>query len=77
MQIVTTREFRSNQSRFLNEAKMGKDIILISRLGSFRIMPVSEQDSIVNKEIRSSLEEVKAHIQGKVNLSHAKDLEFL
>lgn len=77
MQIVTTREFRSNQSRFLNEAKMGKDIILISRLGSFIIVPVSEQDSIVNKEIRSSLEEVKAHIQGKVNLPLAKDLEFL
>ena len=77
MQTVTTREFRSNQSRFLNEAKMGKDIILISRLGSFRIVPVSEQDSIVNKEIRSSLEEVKAHIQGKMNLPLAKDLEFL
>lgn len=76
MQIVTTREFRSNQSRFLNEAKMGKDIILTSRLGSFRIVPVSEQDSIVNKEIRSSLEEVKAHIQGKMNLPLAKDLEF-
>lgn len=76
MQIVTTREFRSNQSKFLNEARMGKDVILTSRIGSFRIVPISENDSIVNKEIRSSLEEVKAHIEGKTNLPLAKDLKF-
>lgn len=76
MQIVTTREFRSNQSKFLNEARMGKDVILTSRIGSFRIVPISENDSIVNKEIRSSLEEVKAHIEGETDLPLAKDLKF-
>lgn len=76
MQIVTTREFRSNQSRFLNEVKKGEDVILTSRIGSFRIVPVSEDDTIMNKEILSSLEEVRNHIKGNMSLPLAKDIEF-
>ncbi len=39
MVVVSTRDFRNNQTKYLNLAKSGEHVILKSRLGSFRIFP--------------------------------------
>lgn len=35
MQVVTAREFRANQGKFLNAAKSGQSVLLTSRYGNF------------------------------------------
>lgn len=74
MQIVTTRDFRTNQTRYLNLAKQGHDVVLVSRTGSFRLVPVSDDDRIMRdnnlspeqfSDIRNGLNQLA---QGKTHL---------
>lgn len=76
MEIVSAREFRSNQGKFLNYAKAGKSVVLTSRYGNFKITPVSDEDEIVRRDMHAACAEVKAHIEGKTQLTDAKDLVF-
>ena len=39
MVIVSTRDFRTNQTKYLNLAKAGEHVVLKSRAGNFRIYP--------------------------------------
>ena len=64
MQVVSAREFRANQGKFLNAAKRGQSVLLTSRYGSFKITPVSEEDTLTER-ICKGLEEVKDIIDGK------------
>ncbi len=74
MQIVSAREFRANQTKILTAAKNGETIILTSRIGKFKIVPITSEDKIVERDILASLEEVKAHIDGKIDLPNAKEI---
>lgn len=76
MEVVTIREFRLNQTKILNKAKSGESIVLTSRTGSFKLLPISETDSIIDKRLCEALDEVKAHIAGELDLPEAKDLVF-
>lgn len=76
MEIVTAREFRKNQGRFLTAAREGKSVILTSRFGNFKITPVSDNDEIIEKDIRAAYDEVKAHLAGRIDLPLAADLIF-
>lgn len=76
MEIVTAREFRSNQGKFLTAARSGQSVMLTSRYGNFKIVPISDTDEIVARDIRTSSAEVKAHIEGKIKLPLAKDIVF-
>ncbi len=58
MQVVSAREFRSNQGKYLNAAKNGQSVLLTSRYGSFKITPVTEEDSLTER-ICKGLREVK------------------
>ena len=42
--IVTGRDFRANQSRYIGMAHSGEDVILKSRTGSVRLIPVDTLD---------------------------------
>ncbi len=44
MTIVTTREFRANQTKFLGMARRGEHVVLKSRLGSFRLTPTEDEE---------------------------------
>ena len=44
MTIVSTREFRANQTKFLGMASRGEHVVLKSRLGSYRLIPVEEEE---------------------------------
>lgn len=69
MLIVSTREFRANQGKYLDMAAKGENIILKSlRKGSFKLVPVGEDDSLMCKDkfyskIEHSLKQAK---EGKV-----------
>ncbi len=65
MQVVSAREFRSNQSKILKEARKGQSIILTSRVGAFRIVPISEEDSLTER-ISRGIEQVKLIREGKM-----------
>ncbi|WP_300918302.1 type II toxin-antitoxin system Phd/YefM family antitoxin [uncultured Duncaniella sp.] len=42
MHIVSAREFRANQSAILSRALKGESVLITSRIGSFKIVPVSD-----------------------------------
>lgn len=76
MQVVSARDFRANQTKILTAARKGQTVMLTSRVGNFKIVPITDDDTIIERDFRASMEEVKAHIEGKVSLPNARDIEF-
>lgn len=76
MDIITARDFRSNQSKYLKEANEGASVIITSRQGCFRIVPIAKDDTVVNKDLWDALTEVKDHLSGKKDLPDARRLVF-
>lgn len=80
MIIISTRDFRANQTKFLDMARNGKDIILKSRnSGSFKLVPVTEEDTVLEKrdlmeELRGALQQMKDHMEGKIELKTLDEL---
>lgn len=74
--VVSAREFRENQTKVLSAAMSGQAIVLTSRVGNFKIVPISDSDSIVESHLRTACAEVKAHMQGNMKLPLAKDVVF-
>ena len=84
MEVVSTREFRANQKKYLGMAYNGEDVILKSRnWGCFRLIPITQNDKVTNKpdlteRICQALREVKLMREGKINeLSMDKLLDEL
>lgn len=65
MEIVSAREFRANQTAVLNKALKGESVLLTSRVGTFKITPVSKEDNLT-KRIVEGLKEVRAIMDGKM-----------
>lgn len=76
MQVVTAREFRANQSKILKAARDGQSVMLTSRVGNFKIVPIDSEDMIIERHLRTALDEVKAHKEGRITLSNARDVVF-
>lgn len=79
MMVVSTRDFRTNQTKYLEMVQAGEDIILRSRAGSFKITPVTADDAMTNKKIlenklRQALQEVADAKAGKIKLKSAEEL---
>lgn len=68
MTIVSTREFRANQSHYFGLAKRGEHVVLKSRLGHFRLMPepLCEEDNNERfvEGFRRSLQDWKDYLAG-------------
>ncbi len=73
MQVVSAREFRANQGKFLNAAKRGQSVLLTSRYGNFKITPITEEDTLTER-ICKGLKEVKEIIDGKAKGYSVEDL---
>ena len=58
MHVVSAREFRSNQSAILRRALRGESVLLTSRVGTFKITPVDDNDTLTDR-IARGLREVK------------------
>ena len=79
MVVVSTRDFRTNQTKYLNMAKSGEHVVLKSRAGNFRIFPEDGENTIdaprdLMKELKNALTEVKEVIAGKRILQSADRL---
>ena len=78
MVVVSTRDFRTNQTKYLNLAKAGEHVVLKSRAGNFRIFPDNGSNTDaprdLMKELRNALTEVKEAIAGKRKLQSAESL---
>lgn len=65
MEIISARDFRSNQTNILTKVLNGESVILSSRVGMFKILPVTEEDTLTTR-ICKGLEEVKMIEDGKL-----------
>jgi antitoxin (DNA-binding transcriptional repressor) of toxin-antitoxin stability system len=65
MQVISAREFRSNQTAVLSRALNGESILLTSRVGKFKIVPVKEDDTLTDR-ICEGLREVKMIESGEL-----------
>lgn len=79
MVVVTGRDFRANTAKYVGVAYQGEDVVVKSRAGSFRIVPISEDDVVINKrdlnaELRGALMEAKESIEGKRKLNTLDNL---
>ena len=55
MTIVTTRDFRANQTKFLDMALRGEHVVLKSRRGSFRLMPVEDEKEEPKRDVTAEI----------------------
>ena len=80
MTIVSARDFRANQGKYFSMVNAGEHVILKSREGSFRLVPITSTDSISEKsqnievELRGALRELKEAIAGKQQLNTLDNL---
>ena len=80
MTVVSIRDFRANQSKYLGLTAGGESVILTSRTGSFKIVPVTEDDSLVSKkEFFARIDEARKNIaEGKgTTVSSKEELDSL
>ena len=75
MTLVSARDFRANQGKYFSMVNSGEHVILKSREGNFRLVPVTSSDSISDEsqkiaaELRGALRELKEVIAGKKQLN--------
>ncbi len=71
MHVISLRQFRANQTAALLRALKGESVLLTSRLGAFKLTPVTAEEKIVGG-ISDGLEEVKLTEEGKLPAKSAK-----
>lgn len=79
MVVVTGRDFRANTAKYVDVAYRGEDVIVKSRSGSFRVVPIREDDIVINRrdlaaELRGALMEAKESIEGTRKLNTLDNL---
>lgn len=66
MTIVSTREFRANQTKYLGMVDRGEHVILKSRRGSYKLTPVVVEDESnrdVTAEICQGMKDWKEYLE--------------
>lgn len=64
MEIVSSRDFRSQMSEYLRKALCSEVVIKSRSHGSFRIVPVTDDDTIMSKEeFFAKLDRAKKNIE--------------
>ncbi len=71
MEIVSAKDFRANQMNILTKALRGESIFLSSRIGMFKISPVTEKDTLTNR-ICEGLKEIQLMESGKLPAKSAR-----
>ena len=65
MTIVSTTDFRANQGKYFGMVDRGEAVILKSRRGSYRLMPVEEEEPKrdVTAEICQAMKDWKEYLE--------------
>ena len=79
MIVITGRDFSANTAKYVDVAYRGEDVVVKSRVGSFRVVPIKEDDIVINKrdlaaELRGALLEAKESIAGTRKLNTLDNL---
>ena len=79
MIVVTGRDYRANLAKYYGLARKGEDVVVKARYGSWKVVPITEDDVVVNKrnlpqELRNALMEVKESMEGKKKLMTWEEL---
>ena len=80
MTVISIRDFRANQGKYLDLAANGESVILTSRKGQFKITPISEDDCVISKqEFLARVDEARKSLsEGKgVSVSGREELDSL
>ncbi|MBR6033131.1 MAG: hypothetical protein IKP36_14425 [Bacteroidaceae bacterium] len=82
MTVITGRQFRANQSKYIRMAHRGERVILSSRAGYAELTPISEEDKkfdeyVSSKEFHDYAAKVKKEYEAGegVTLRCAEDIE--
>ncbi|MBQ7553844.1 MAG: prevent-host-death family protein [Bacteroidaceae bacterium] len=61
MVVVSTRDFRANQTKYLGMAKRGEQVMLHSRrTGRFMITPVeNEEEEVITPELQAAIDKAR------------------
>jgi len=73
MVVVTGRDYRANLAKYFGLAQKGEDVVVKARYGSWKVVPITEDDMVVNKrdlskELHNALMEVKESMEEKKKL---------
>lgn len=49
MVVISGRDFRANQTKYIKIAHKGEDVVISSRAGNVKLTPVSSDDMVVNR----------------------------
>ena len=79
MVVVTGRDYRANLAKYFALAQKGEDVVVKARYGSWKVVPITEDDVVVNKrdlpqELFNALMEVKESMEGKKELMTWEEL---
>ena len=79
MVVVTGRDYRANLAKYYGLAQKGEDVVVKARYGSWKVVPITGDDMIINKrdlteELRGALREAKEAMQGKRKLNTLNNL---
>jgi hypothetical protein len=79
MLVVTGRDFMANTAKYVDVAYRGEDVVVKSRSGNFRVVPIYDDDISMDKrdmsfELRGALTEVKESLDGKRKLNTLDNL---
>lgn len=55
MTIVSTRDFRANQTKYFDMVRQGHDVVLRSRRGSFRLTPVEDEEAEAKRDVTAEI----------------------
>ena len=76
--IVKGTTFRSNQSRYVSAAYRGEDVVVKTRVGCYRIVPIAPELPLkgydLMEEFRGSVKEAMEALEGKRSLKPAEQL---
>ena len=73
MEIISARDFRANQTVILNKVLEGESILLSSRVGMFKITPVTKEDTLTTR-ICKGLKQAKMIEDGKLPRRTIQDM---
>ena len=80
MIVVSTRDFRANQTKYMDMANEGEDVVLKSRdCGSFKLVPVTCEETMapprdLTWELKEALIEFKEYLDGKRQMKTIESL---
>ena len=73
MEIISARDFRANQTVILNKVLEGESILLSSRVGMFKITPVTKEDTLTTRKCKG-LKQAKMIEEGKLPRRTIQDM---